>query len=214
MEPEILYTAEERLQPHRTALFIIDMQKDFCVDGFATAKVGRPLKAAQSIIPTLGDLLGAAQTAGVLVCHIGLWTLPDHGSDSGPWLAQRRCATYANDCIALAGTEGAEFIDALQPAADEIIIRKHRYSAFKGTNLDMVLRAHAIETVVVTGVSTNVCVESTARDAFEYNYYVFVPRDGVASWSQSLHEAALANVAARFGQVTDAEAVISIWRTS
>jgi len=211
MEPPILQDLAERLEPGRAALIIIDMQKDFCVDGFATSRAGRPLAAAQSIIPRLEGLLAAARAAKALVCHVGFWTLPDHESDSGPWLAQRRRATYASDRIAIAGTEGAEFIDELSPADGELVIRKHRYSAFKGTDLDMMLRAHSIQTVVPTGVSTNVCVESTLRDAFEYNYYVCVPEDGVASWNMDLHASTLTTVDARFGLVTTCAEVMDIW---
>ena len=214
MEPPILETLAERLQPARTALLIIDMQKDFCLDGFATSRAGRPLDAARAIIPALAEMLAAARETAVLVCHVGFWTLLDHGSDSGPWLAQRRRATYASDKICIAGTEGAEIIDELTPQEGEIIIRKHRYSAFKGTDLDMLLRARGIETVVPTGVSTNVCVESATRDAFEYNYYVCVPRDGVASWNMDLHDATLQTIDARFGLLTECQEVMNIWRAA
>ena len=214
MEPPILQKIEERLDPRHTALAIIDMQKDFCVDGFATSKAGRPLGAAQSIIPRLQKLLAAAREAGVLVCHVGFWTFPDHMSDSGPWLTQRRRSTYASDKIAISGTEGAEFIDELKPRENEIKILKHRYSAFKGTDFDMILRAHEIRTVVPTGVSTNVCVESTLRDAFEHTYYVCVPEDGAASWDMDLHAATMKNVNARFGLVTSVDEVIDIWRAA
>lgn len=212
MEPPILKTLEERVDPRHTALVIIDMQKDFCVDGFSTSKAGRPLDAAKSIIPRLQNMLAAARASGVLVCHVGFWTFADYESDSGPWLAQRRRATYASDKIALADSEGAEFIDELAPRENEIVIRKHRYSAFKGTDLDMLLRAHDIRSVVPAGVSTNVCVESTLRDAFEYSYYVCVPEDGCASWDMDLHAATLKTVNARFGLVTQCAEIETIWR--
>ena len=214
MEPPILETLEARLDPAHTALVIIDMQKDFCVDGFATSRAGRPLDAAKSIIPRLVALRQAAQAAGVLVCHVGFWTLPDYRSDSGPWLAQRRRATYASDKIAIAETQGAEFIEDLTPVEGELEIRKHRYSAFKGTDLDMLLRAHDIRTVVPTGVSTNVCVESTLRDAFEHTYYVCVPEDGCASWDMSLHDSTMKTVNARFGLVTSCGEVMAIWKAA
>lgn len=213
-EPDILHGFAERFAPAHSALLIIDMQNDFCVDGYAASAAGRPLAAAQSIISPLARLLDAARDAGVLVCHVGFWTLPAHGSDSGPWLAQRRRSTYASDRIAIADTPGAAFIDALTPAEGELQIRKHRYSAFKGTNLDMLLRAHGVRSVVVTGVSTNVCVESTLREAFELGYYLCLPRDGCASWDNGLHEATLRNVEARFGLVSDIDGLCSVWRTS
>ncbi|MGE0744017.1 MAG: cysteine hydrolase family protein [Rhodospirillales bacterium] len=212
MEPPILQTLGERLQPGHTALLIVDMQKDFAVEGFATHRAGRDLTATRAIIPSLQRLLGAAREAEVAVVHVGFWTLAAHGSDSGPWLAQRRRATYSSDAVALAGTEGADFIDELMPRPGELVVRKHRYSAFKGTDLDMVLRARSVRSVVVCGVSTNVCVESTLRDAFETGYYVALPRDAAASWNSALHEATLQTVEHRFGLVTDAASVTEIWR--
>jgi ureidoacrylate peracid hydrolase len=212
MEPRILQTLAERVDPAHTALLVIDMQKDFCCDGFATSRAGRPLDAAKAVIPRLQTLLAGAREAGVLVCHVGFLTLPDHLSDSGVWLAQRRRSTYASDRIAIAGDEGADFIDELGPAPGEIEIRKHRYSAFKGTDLDMILRAHEVRTVVPTGVSTNVCVETTLRDAFEHSYYVCVPENGCASWDMELHAATMKNVTARFGLVTSVEELLDVWR--
>ena len=203
-----------RVQPRHTALLIIDMQKDFCIEGFATSRAGRDLTATRGIIPALQELLTSARDAGVLVGHVGVWTLENHGSDSGPWLAQRRRSTYSSDKLCMEGSEGAEFIDELAPRADEIVIRKHRYSGFKGTDLDMLLRAHEIKTVITSGVSTNVCVESTLREAFELGYYVCVPRDAVASWDMNLHEATLRTVTHRFGLVASCEEIMAVWRAA
>jgi ureidoacrylate peracid hydrolase len=214
MEPEILDSLGARLNPPHTALIIIDMQKDFCCDGFATDKAGRPLDAAKSIIPTLVRFRQAARDAGVLVVHVGFKTYPDHMSDSGPWLTQRRRSTYASDKIAMSDTEGMEFIRELTPADGELTVHKHRYSAFKGTDLDMLLRAHAIRTVVPCGVSTNVCVESTLRDAFEHSYYVCVPQDACASWDMELHTATLKTASARFGLVLPTEEIEAVWQDS
>ncbi|MGE4634888.1 MAG: isochorismatase family cysteine hydrolase [Arenicellales bacterium] len=212
MEPEILETLDARLDPAHTALIIIDMQKDFCCDGFATSRAGRPLDAAKSIIPILAAFREAARDAGVLVVHVGFETYIDHMSDSGPWLTQRRRSSYASDKIALTGDEGMEFIPELSPEKGELTVRKHRYSAFKGTDLDMLLRAHNIRTVVPCGVSTNVCVESTFRDAFEHSYYICVPQDGCASWDMELHTATLKTANARFGLVVTVEKITQTWR--
>jgi ureidoacrylate peracid hydrolase len=211
MEPTILPDLEARVQPGHTALFIIDMQNDLCAEGFLCDQAGRDLTATRSIIPNLQKLLAAAREAGVLVCHVGFSTLREHLSDSGPWLAQRRRSTYSSDKLCMDGSEGAETIDELKPQADEPIIRKHRYSAFKGTNLDLLLRGRDIRTVVTTGVSTNVCVESSLREAFELDYYVCIPRDGVASWDMDLHEATLQTVNHRYGLVTTCDELIALW---
>jgi ureidoacrylate peracid hydrolase len=211
MEPTILPDLEARVQPGHTALFIIDMQKDLCAEGFLCDQAGRDLTATRSIIPNLQKLLAAARQAGVLVCHVGFSTLREHLSDSGPWLSQRRRSTYSSDKLCMDGSEGAETIDELKPQTDEPIIRKHRYSAFKGTNLDLLLRGRDTRTVVTTGVSTNVCVESSLREAFELDYYVCIPSDGVASWDMGLHEATLQTVNHRYGLVTTCDELIALW---
>ena len=78
----------------------------------------------------------------------------------------------------------------------------------------MLLRAHAIRTVVPCGVSTNVCVESTLRDAFEHSYYVCVPQDACASWDMELHSATLKTASARFGLVLSTEEIAAVWQGS
>ena len=214
MEPTMIASLRDRINPAHTAILLIDMQKDLVYDGFLCDQAGRDLTATRSVIPTMKRLLEAARSSGTLVCHVGFWTLPEHGSDSGPWLAQRRRSTYSSDVLCIADTEGAEFIDELAPAPDELIIHKHRYSAFKGTDLDMTLRARGIKTVITTGVSTNVCVESTLRDAFETGYYVCIPSDATASWDMSLHAATLQTVTHRFGLVTTTDEIESLWRSN
>lgn len=214
VEPLMLETLSERIAPQHTALLIIDMQKDFCVEGMgASRRPGRDLSRTRAIIPNLGRLRQAARSSGVLVAHIGFLTLPHHLSDGGPWLSQRRRATYASDSFAMADSEGAQFIPELSPQDGEVTIRKHRYSGFKGTDLDMILRAREIRTCIVTGVSTNVCVESTLRDAFEHGYYVVVPSDATASWSKELGEGTLQNVTHRFGLVTTVDDIVHIWHS-
>lgn len=210
-EPTVLTRLEERVAPVRTALLIVDMQHDFCDPDGAAARAGRDVTGIRQAVPKVQDLLAAARQSDVLVCHVGLWTLPDHRSDSGPWLAQRRSATFAVEEMCVADTPGAEFIADLVPLQHEFVVHKHRYSAFTGTNLDQLLRAHAIHTCVVAGASTNVCVESTLRDAFERDYYVVVPHDGTASWSSRLAEGTLENVQHRFGMVSTVAEIARLW---
>jgi ureidoacrylate peracid hydrolase len=211
----MLDSLSERIAPRHTALLIVDMQKDFCVEGMgASRRPGRDLSSTRAIIPKLVKLRQAARDAGALVVYIGFWTLPDHLSDGGPWLSQRRRSPYASDSFAMANSEGAEFISELSPLEGEVTVRKHRYSGFKGTDLDMILRARDIRTCIVSGVSTNVCVESTFRDAFEHGYYIVVPSDGTASWSKELAEGSLQNVTHRFGLVSTVDEIVQIWRVS
>jgi ureidoacrylate peracid hydrolase len=181
MEPKMLLNPDEVLNPVHTALLVIDMQKDFLLEGFSAHKAGRDVTAIRrSVMPNLKQLLAAARQSGLLIGHVGMLTLRDHMSDSGPWLAQRRRASYSAENICIEGSEGCEFIPELAPRQGELIIYKHRYSGFKGTKLDKLLRSHDIRTVVTSGISTNACVESTLRDAFQLEYYVVIPKDGTA----------------------------------
>ena len=212
MEPEIISSYEERFNAKHTALILIDMQKDLVCDGFICDLAGRDLSATRSVIPNMERLLEAARLNGALVCHVGFWTLPENRSDSGPWLAQRRRSTYSSDKLCIADTEGAEFIDELSPEAGELVIHKHRYSGFKGTDLDMTLRARGIKSIIVTGVSTNVCVESTLRDGFEIGYYAAIVEDATASWDMNLHRATIETVNHRFGVVLQTSDILDFWK--
>jgi nicotinamidase-related amidase len=208
----VVETVKERLDPSRSALLIVDMQRDFCEPGGAAEQAGRDIAPARAVVGGIRRLLDAARAARVLVCHIGFWTLPGHLSDSGPWLDQRRRSTWSSERMCLAGSPGAGFIDELAPLDGEPVVHKHRYSGFTGTDLDQILRSRRIHTCVVCGVSTNVCVESTVRDAFERDYYVVVPDGATASWSASLRAASLENVEHRFGLVLEVDEVIERWR--
>jgi ureidoacrylate peracid hydrolase len=209
--PKILASLEDRLAARHTALLIVDMQKDFCLPGHGAHSAGRDIGAAQTAIPAIAGLLAAARKAGAAVAHVGFSTFSGHRSDSGPWLAQRRRSTFSADSLCITGSDGAAFVDELAPAPGEWVVAKHRYSAFSGTDLDMLLRSREIRTIIVTGVSTNACVESTLRAGFELDYYICVPPDCVGSWDRALHDATLANVNHRFGITVPSAAIRAIW---
>jgi ureidoacrylate peracid hydrolase len=211
--PPMLLSMTERFAASRSALLIVDMQKDFCTPGFGAERLGRDVSAARAVIPQISALRQAARSAGALVIHVAFCTLASHASDSGAWLAQRRRSTASGDSLCIAGTPGFAFIDELTPEDGELVVEKHRYSAFTGTSLDMKLRANHIESLVITGVSTNACVESTARAACELDYYICVPPDAVGSWDRRLHEATLQNINHRFGVTLQTEEITSIWNS-
>ena len=114
------------------------------------------------------------------------------------------------------GTWGAELWEEfaeLWPKQREYVVIKHRFSAFAGTDLDMVLRSRRIDSVVLTGVVTNFCIESTARDAVSLNYKVIVLADCTAAKNRELHEFSLDIIAQSFGTVTTSGKVVKVWGT-
>jgi isochorismate hydrolase len=103
--------------------------------------------------------------------------------------------------LIIEGSWESEFVDTLRPSSDERVITKCRYNAFAGTELEMVLRAMGVEDLIIGGVMTNLCCETTARDAFVRDFNVFVLGDGTAAASEELHLASLRNIAYGFGRV-------------
>lgn len=202
---------QEVLDPKHSALLVIDMQNDFCSLGGAAERAGRSISYTRLVTDNISRLLSVARSSGVLVVFVVTRTLASGLSNSGSWLAQRHRATYSSESTCVEGSWGEGIVEELAPLNGELVVRKMRYSAFVGTNLDLLLRAQGIETIVIGGVSTNCCVESTIRNGFDIGYYVVVAGDCVASWSRELHEAALENVRHRFGMVVDSRDVIQSW---
>jgi nicotinamidase-related amidase len=213
--PGILVTLEEKLRPEHSGLVIVDMVNDLThPEGKAVTRGGRNLDHISAAIPRMQRLIEAARAAGTRVFHVQHTTLAAHESDSGPWVDARSRAPYSAHDICMDGTWGQEVITELAPQPGEARIRKHRYSAFAGTNLDVLLRSARIETVVCCGSSTNVCVESTARSAFDHDYYVVWPSDASGSWSPELHDAALKSASRRYATVCTTEDVVKVWQKS
>lgn len=212
LEIDVLRTLEHKINPAWTAVLIVDMQNDFIdPNGITAVEGGRDTSMGLSIVPAMRRLADASREAGALVVYVKTSTLPDNGSHSGPWIDARSRATFSSLNICIEGTWGQELVEGLEVRPRDIVVKKHRYSAFTGTDLDLILRGHGIRTIIVTGCSTNACVETTLRAGFELDYYVVVPENACASWSRDLHFATLENVRHRFGVVTTVEEIEQTW---
>jgi len=202
----------DRVRPESTALVLIDMSNDFVHPDGKTARLGgRDVSAAWTAVPAMRRLHAAARAAGVTVVHVQHTTLPGGASDSAPWVDARRRATYSVPDICLDGTWGQEIIPELQPADGDLTVKKYRYGGFTGTNLELVLRSTGTTNVICCGVSTNVCVETTAREAFSREFFVVIPADACASWDMRLHEATLESARHRYAVVTTTEEILTAW---
>jgi nicotinamidase-related amidase len=210
----MLTTLEQKVDPAHAALLIIDMQHDYCSLGGEAHKAGRPVERNLTIIPRLKSVLAAAREAGVLVAHGITSTLPHGLSDSPVWLEQRTRSKYASDRMCMEGSWGEQILPEVASIDGELVVKKYRYSAFEGTPLELLLRANGIQSLVIGGVSTNTCVDSTIRSAFHRDFYVVVLGDCVTSYSQELHQATLEQVELRFGVVSDSAAVCQAWRNA
>lgn len=196
------------LQPQDTALVIIDMQNDFCHEDGASAKRGlADIAAFQACVPKIDGLIAHARAAGVPVVFVYM-TLDDT-TKSEAWTNKHGTEMS----IVVKGSWGADYYK-LYPQPGDAVVEKHRYSGFIGTNLDLILRSMGCKSIVLTGVLTNVCVESTARDGFMLDYNVTLVSDACAGSSPEAHAGTLANIASVFGTVLDAEQVGAVWQAA
>jgi len=210
----MLSTLAEKVRPEHCALLLVDVQNDFCADGGAMHREGRDLSLVREMIPRLERFVAAARAANVKCVWIkNVYNTGPNWYLSEAWLEQakrRRKGAYVQYPVCEPNAWNGE-IYKTKPLPDEPVVIKHRYGAFESTDLDLVLRSQGIRTVVMTGVATNVCVETTARQAFLRDYYVVFTRDCTATFTRAEHEAALHNIDQFFGQVVGAEEVMACW---
>ena len=204
---EVLQQFEDRIDPAHTAVLVVDIQNDFCApDGYIDRKFGCDAAANEALAARNVALTDAARTAGSLI--VWIQAIYDPVYLSAPMLMKGGSA--GNEVRCVDGSWGADFYN-VAPKEGDLVIRKHRYSAFSGTALDNLLRRNGIRTTVITGVSINICVESTLREAFNLGYYVVIPRDCVAGNNPALHEATLQNVEFLIGDVTSSSDLMDRW---
>jgi len=211
---EVLTTLDERVQPRHTALLVVDMQNDYCSAGGASDRNGRDLTQIQAIYPAVVGLISSARRVAVPIIFTKYTVGPGTAGLSGPEIL-RRGMNFAGLDSTVKGTWGHELINEV-PYVDgnDIVIEKRRLSAFTGTDLDLILRSRGVKTLVVGGVVTQGCVESTVREAANSDYYLAVAEDCVASTDAQAHAMALRSMATvlRYADaVVSSDRILSIW---
>jgi ureidoacrylate peracid hydrolase len=212
---EPLDTLDKKLDPSHCALVIVDVLNDFCADDGAMAQEGFDVGAAQNAADRLVGLIDAARRAGALCVFVrNVYSTEHNDYLSDAWLEQaqrRRKGSYVERAVCPPDSWNNDFYGEVEPRAGEPVVTKHRFDAFERTDLDLILRSHGIRSLVIGGVATNVCVETTARRAFVSDYYVVVPADGAAAYSESEQDASLATIDRYFGEVTDCGTIAGHW---
>ena len=204
----VLKSLKERCDPEYAALIVVDVQNDFVSPQGSAGKRGEDVSAAMAMIPNLTGLIDAARKIGLTVVYIR--TTHSEWTDTPSWIYRSTQKSGLSTCRE--GTWGAEFYDGIAPLTSERVVIKHRYSAFINTDLNTVLKAKNIQSVLVCGVATNVCVETTARDAYMYDYYVTMIDDCSAAYEAKLHLGTLDNMKRHFGMVASSGEIIETWK--
>jgi ureidoacrylate peracid hydrolase len=182
-----------RISPRSTALVVVDMLNEFCKPGGAMV-----LPGYEALLAPQRKVIDAGRQAGCPVVFV----VDTHRRNVRE---EREFLKRTPHCIE--GTWGAQVIDDLDPRPDDIFVVKRRYSAFFSTDLDLTLRDLQVDTVVVFGVVTNICVRSTVHDAFFQGYQVIVPEDCCAATGPREQASSLYDIATHFGIVTDSAQV-------
>ncbi len=212
---EPLTTLAAKVSPAHTAVLVVDMQNDFCARGGMVDAEGGDIAGIEAAARRVAELLEAARAAGVLVVFTQNITSTEENWYLSPvWLeqaARRRGGSYSERWPCAPGSWGADFYSETRPLGTEPVVRKHRFDAFYGTDLETILRAHGTRTVVLAGVATEVCVESTARSAFVRDYYVVTAADATATYAESTHRETLERLDHFFGEVAQVAEIAAAW---
>jgi len=187
-----------------TALIVVDMQNIW-----VHPRGARYLPSSEDMVPKIQRLLQFCHSQKVPVIYLHTTKRKDL-ADVGIFADIKPQTHDADDEWSnFEGSPGAEIYEPVKPAADDILVKKFRYSGFYGTPLENLLRALGRDTIAITGVATNVCCDSTARDGAMRDFKVVFLSDCNASFSQEEQEATLNNFEKHFGVVMDSKALMA-----
>ena len=192
--------------PQRSALVVVDYQNDFCHADGAIAQMGQAAAPSAAIHPQISDLIDGARSAGVP--RIFVRVAHSEWTDTPAWTGRGSGSFHVP--VVREGSWGAQFYK-IEPRPDELVITKHRYSAFMYTPLRLALEAKNATSVVLAGVQTDVCVHATARDAMQEGFAPIVVEDCVATRDVQAHDSALNDIRVRIGSVMKLSDIQTVW---
>jgi len=174
----------------KTAIVVVDMQNAFASPGGLLDLAGVDIAGAAAVVRTIAGILAAARASGMPVVYLQTGYKPDLSNGGGPAspnprketaLCLMRARPELKGQLLVEGTWDFQIVDTLEPQPQDLVVLKTRYSGFAGTQLDSVLRVREIRNLIFVGIATNVCVESTLRDAYFHEYWPILVTDGAGA---------------------------------
>ena len=216
MRQEILDTLEKQVDPQHTALIIVDPQNDFCSnDGAGVNLMGWDVSRMQGAVQHLNPFIEIARQEKLMI----IWTRsiitddkarPNSRARSFVSDARKRGLAFVEE-----GSIGADwYIGITGPLANEHVVTKWHYDAFEDTNLKLVLETGGIKTLLLTGFTANVCVETLARHGYINGYYIVLVSDCTDAPTQHEYESTVFNVKNYFGKVATSTEIVEIWQAT
>ncbi len=195
---------EFTFEPDQTALVVIDMQRDFVDPGGFGEALGNDVSQLRQILPALQRVLEAARAAGIAVIHTREGHRPDLADLTPAKRARGRLETGIGDAgpmgrILVRGEYGHDIVDELKPLPSEPVIDKPGKGAFYATDLETILTSRGIRYLIITGVTAEVCVQTTVREANDRGYECLVLSDGIASYFPQFYQMTIEMVKAQGG---------------
>ena len=197
------------IAPNRTALVIIDMQVDFGSPEGEMARRGADVSACQMAVKKAEQLVEGARAAGVPIVFVRLLTHPGGENRIMRESKERQGDDEPDLCVE--GTRGADFIGP-QPQEGEVIFSKNHFSAFARTGLADQLHAQGVDTLVLAGLTTECCVQSSAWAAFEHDFHIFIAEDACAAYEEALHRHALKALQMSAATVVPVAELVLAWK--
>jgi len=190
-----------------TALLIIDMQNGFISPKGSVARIGFPVEMMRAAIAPCAALLAAARGAGMKIAQTRYVYKPDF-SDGGI-MVDEMLPELRRESALVSGTWDADIIEELTPRPGEAVFDKNRPSAWLNTGLEAWLKANDIERVIVAGITTSCCVETSVRDLSQRDYHVLIAADACAEYDEERHRVALKTLGLLFARTSDSADIIA-----
>jgi ureidoacrylate peracid hydrolase len=204
---KILTTLAEKVSPEHAAVIVIDCQEEFIADGGFWDELGQDVSETKVVAERIAAFLEQARRHGVHIVHVRAIYDPQYMTD--PMF--ERLHRHGSRLYCQSDDPASGFYEGFEPRPGEPEVVKHRFDAFYETELDIILKAWGVKTVILTGLVTHGCVDSTARHAYFAGYYVVFPPDLTGGASPEVKRVTVESMNVMFGVTPSPDEIVTAW---